>query len=69
MIEPPVEKSTNNSSSTTIENGNYLSKKLDSHQTNIKPRQHYLFPKTPNNEDKKNFDFKNSENKEENINK
>ena len=27
------------------DNGNYLSKKLDSHQTNIKPRQHYLFPK------------------------
>ncbi len=51
------------------DNGNYLSKKLDSHQTNIKPRQHYLFPKTPNNDDKKNFEFKGNENKDENDNK
>jgi len=36
-----------------------LAKKLDNHQTNIKPKQHYLFPKTPNNDEKKNFDFKN----------
>ena len=53
------------------ENGNYLTKKLDTYQTNVKPRQHYLFPKTPNNDEKKNFEFKkeNNENKDENINK
>jgi len=42
-------------------NTNYLSKKLDSHQTNIKPRQQYLFFKTPNNEESKKFDFSNKE--------
>jgi len=40
---------------------NYLSKKLDSHQTNIKPRQQYLFFKTPNNDESKKFDFSNKE--------
>jgi len=45
----------------TTESTNYLSKKLDSHQTNIKPRQQYLFFKTPNNEEKKKFDFSNNE--------
>ena len=70
------EKSQNSSVSSTstvnnsvAANDNYLSKKLDSHQTNIKPRQHYLFPKTPNNDDKKNFEFKTNENKDENVNK
>ena len=48
--------------------GNYLSKKLDSHQTNIKPRQQYLFFKTPSNEEKKKFDFpKENDNKENKI--
>jgi len=63
-IKPNVETSRSNNASSTSgttndSNGNYLSKKLDNHQTNIKPKQHYLFPKTPNNDEKKNFDFKN----------
>lgn len=70
-------KSSNSSSSNLLsvssmqsntENGNYMSKKLDSHQTNIKPKQHYLFPKTPNNDEKKNFEFK-KENNDENVSK
>ena len=63
--------SASSTASTGPENTNYLTKKLDSHQTNVKPRQHYLFPKTPNNDEKKNFEFKkeNNENKDENVGK
>ena len=61
--------SSNNTALSAPENTNYLTKKLDSHQTNIKPRQHYLFPKTPNNDEKKNFDFKANDNKEDNVSK
>lgn len=45
------------------ESSNYLSKKLDTSQTNIKPRHQYLFYKTPKEHEKKRFDFT-----EENIN-
>jgi len=41
---------------------NYLSKKLDSHQTNIKPKQHYLFPKTPGKDEKNKFFFPDNNN-------
>jgi len=55
------DNSTSTISSTEQNDSNYLSKKLDNHQTNIKPKQHYLFPKTPNNDDKKNFEFNDKE--------
>lgn len=45
------------------DSSNYMSRKLDISQTNIKPRQQYLFFKTPKESEKKRFDFT-----EENIN-
>jgi hypothetical protein len=51
------------SNSIVADSSNYMSRKLETSQTNIKPRQQYLFFATPKESEKKRFDFT-----EENIN-
>ena len=67
LVKAPKEIFTKESSS--IENANiisikedtnYLSRKLDSHQTNIKPRQQFLFFQTPKDNEKKKINFINN---------